>query len=69
MGTVIAAYRRYTLIKDLKNNLIQCQQRKAVGQVICGDIVSWENESDDTGVITSVQERNTVLERPDINGK
>lgn len=67
-GTVIAAFRRYTLIKDLKNNLIQCQQRKAVGQVICGDIVNWEKENDDTGVITAVEERNTVLERPDING-
>lgn len=66
-GTVIAAYRRYTLVKDLNNNLFQCQQRKAVGQVVCGDIVLWQPEDNNTGVITSVKERHSILQRPDIN--
>ena len=67
-GTVIAAFRRYTLVKDLNNKLFQCQQRKAVGQVVCGDLVLWQQEDDDTGVITSIEERHTILQRPDING-
>jgi len=66
-GTVIAAYRRYTLVKDLNNKLFQCQQRKAVGQVVCGDVVLWQYEDADTGVITSIKERHSILQRPDIN--
>ena len=67
-GTAIAAYRRYTLVKDQNNNLFQCQQRKSVGQVVCGDIVNWQQEDKETGVITSVEKRHTILQRPDING-
>lgn len=67
-GTAIAAYRRYTLVKDQNNNFFQCQQRKSVGQVVCGDIVNWQQEDKETGVITSVEERHTILQRPDING-
>jgi len=66
-GTVIAAYRKYTLVKDQNNKLFQCQQRKAVGQVVCGDIVLWQAEDADTGVITSIKERHSILQRPDIN--
>lgn len=67
-GTAIATYRRYTLVKDQNNKLFQCQQRKSVGQVVCGDIVSWQTEDSETGVITSIHERHSILQRPDING-
>ena len=67
-GTVIAAYRRYTLVKDDNENIVQCQQRKSIGQVICGDNVNWQAESDGTGVITGILERHSILQRPDING-
>lgn len=66
-GTVIAAYRRYTLVKDLNNELFQCQQRKSVGQVVCGDTVNWQQEDSETGVITSIEKRRSILQRPDIN--
>ena len=66
-GTVIAAYRRYTLVKDKENKLHQCQQRKSVGQVVCGDVVLWQHEDAETGVITSIEKRRTILQRPDIN--
>lgn len=68
-GTVIAAFRRYTLVKDENENIIQCQQRKSVGQVICGDVVTWHAENADTGVITAIQKRHSILQRPDMNGK
>jgi len=67
-GIVIAAYRRYTLIEDSNKNLFQCQQRKSVGQIVCGDKVLWQKEDEETGVITSIQERHSILQRPDING-
>lgn len=67
-GTVIAAFRRYTLVKDSNNNLIHCQQRKSVGQVVCGDTVTWQTQEANTGVITSIEERHSILQRPDING-
>lgn len=67
-GTAIAAYRRYTLVKTKNNKLLQCQQRKSVGQVVCGDSVKWQEEDVDTGVITSIEERHSILQRPDING-
>lgn len=66
-GTVIAAYRHHTLVKDKNNNFIKCQQRKAVGSVVCGDVVLWQVEDCDTGVITSIEKRHSVLQRPDIN--
>lgn len=66
-GTVIAAYRHHTLVKDNDNNFIKCQQRKAVGSVVCGDVVLWQVEDSDTGVITSIEKRHSVLQRPDIN--
>ena len=68
-GIVIAAFRRYTLVKDTHENLFQCQQRKSIGQVVCGDIVTWHADSPETGVITSVQARRSILQRPDMNGK
>ena len=68
-GTVIAAYRRYTLVKDKNDKLIQCQQRKSVGQIVCGDIVGWQAENDDTGVITTLKKRHSILQRPDNYGK
>lgn len=67
-GTAIAAFRRYTLVKDQNNQLFQCQQRKAVGQVVCGDKVIWQKEDNETGVITALEERHSILQRPDING-
>jgi ribosome biogenesis GTPase len=67
-GTAIAAYRRYTLVKDQSDNLVQCQQRKSVGQVVCGDVILWQREDADTGVITAIKERHSILQRPDING-
>lgn len=66
-GTVIAAFRHHTLVKDHNNNLFKCQQRKAVGPVVCGDIVLWQAEDHDTGVITSIKDRHSILQRPDIN--
>ena len=67
-GTAIAAFRRYTLVKDLNNKLFKCQQRKSVGQVVCGDVVFWQAEDAETGVITSIKQRHSTLQRPDING-
>ena len=68
-GTVIAAYRKYTLVEGSDAQLYQCQQRKTIGQVVCGDVVDWQDEDEHSGVITAIKERNTVLQRPDINGK
>ena len=67
-GTVIAAFRSYTLVKDPDDKLFQCQQRKSVGQVVCGDVVNWQLEGPNTGVILSIDERHSILQRPDING-
>lgn len=66
-GVVIAAFRKHTLVKDSNNKIIKCQQRKSVGQVVCGDNVLWQLEDADMGVITSIEERKTILQRPDIN--
>lgn len=68
-GTVIAAYRSYTLVEGEDNQFYKCQQRKTIGQVVCGDIVKWQTEDQHAGVITKVNERRTILQRPDINGK
>ncbi len=68
-GTVVATYRRHTLIRDSHNRLVRCQQRKSAGQVVCGDIVTWQQEDEEHGIITAIEQRKTVLQRPDINGK
>ena len=51
-----------------ENNFYKCQQRKSIGQVVCGDRVKWYEEDQESGVITSINERRTILQRPDING-
>lgn len=68
-GTVVAAYRKYTLVSDQNDNLYQCQQRKSIGQIVCGDIVHLIPENEETAVITAIEDRHTILQRPDINGK
>jgi len=66
-GIVIAAFRHHTLVKNSEDKTFKCQQRKAVGQVVCGDIVEWQAEDNDSGVITAIVERHSILQRPDIN--
>lgn len=68
-GTVIATYRKHTLVEDKNRQLIKCQQRKTIGQVVCGDIVTWVNDDNSEGVITGISARRSLLQRPDMNGK
>lgn len=68
-GTVIATYRKHTVVEDVAGQQFNCQQLKTAGQVVCGDSVQWRKENDLTGVITQINPRKSLLQRPDKNGK
>ncbi len=48
-----------------KLNTVRCAQRKKLPPLAVGDLILWEPTGDDEGVITSLEERKSLLTRPD----
>lgn len=67
-GIVISRYGNRAEIEDENGQLISCHIRRALTDLVTGDRVTWEiNEAEDSdfnGVITSREQRDSVLERP-----
>ena len=43
--------------------------RQNIGHVVCGDRVVWQRTGEDTGVVTALLDRRSVLARPDYAGR
>jgi len=73
IGLVICRYSKHFEIEALegssKGNIHKCVSRANLGSVVAGDRVVWRSGVDNTGVIESRLERNSILERPDNFGK
>lgn len=50
-------------------DVLRCSTRKNLPRTVCGDRVRWEQTGPREGVITAVEERRTVLARPDSQGR
>lgn len=67
-GRVISRYGRNLIIENEQKELIPCLLRQNIGQVVCGDRVVWQHAGENQGVVTALEERRSVLIRPDYSG-
>lgn len=72
-GLVVCRYSKHFEIEALegetKGAIHQCVSRTNLGSIVAGDKVVWRAGADQTGVIESRLERDSILERPDNFGK
>ncbi len=67
-GQVISRYGQHADIEDESGNLIRCDLRRTIGSLVAGDKIIWRENltgGDSQGVVEAVQERSSVLTRPD----
>ena len=68
-GLVIRRYGQHADIEDATGELYRCDIRRTVDSLVCGDRVLWRpsKHQDDkfAGVIEAVEERHSLLTRPD----
>lgn len=72
-GLVTARYTRHVDVKALEGERIhqhlRCHIRANIDAIAVGDNVIWRENSQGEGVVVAVQERRSVIERPDGLGK
>lgn len=68
-GLVITRHTRYALVEENRGQIIRCAIRPHIETLVAGDHVVWQEEGLGQGVILNVLPRQTVLGRPDANGK
>lgn len=72
-GIVISRYGQHADIEDSDGNILRCNIRRTLKSLVCGDKIRWRRakvaetvaENERQGVIEAVQERQSVLTRPD----
>ena len=72
-GTVISRYGQHADIKDDDGKILRCDIRRTVDSLVCGDKIRWRRakniekvtENERQGVIEAVQQRTSMLTRPD----
>lgn len=68
-GLIICRYSKHFEVEALEGadegKLHKCVSRTNLGSLVAGDKVVWRAGSDQTGVIESVMERTSLLQRPD----
>ncbi|KMT64070.1 small ribosomal subunit biogenesis GTPase RsgA [Catenovulum maritimum] len=67
-GLVISRFGQHADIENDQGELLRCDLRRTVSSIVAGDRVIWRanlTESGNHGVIEAVEERNSVLTRPD----
>ena len=69
-GVVISRFGQHADVEDKDRSIHRCNIRRSVGSLVCGDKVIWrlgkESQHSISGVIEAVQERESVLSRPDV---
>jgi len=68
-GRAIVVYGEHVSVEDSRQIIYRCSLKKRVGTVVCGDYVLWHEAPHQTGVITEILPRHSLLARPDIRGK
>ncbi len=74
-GRVITNYGKSLIVEDHDGNLHRCIPRQNLGNIVCGDEIVWQApqqnqdaENRESGVVTAVNERASLLGRPDPSG-
>lgn len=68
-GQVITQHGATAVIEDSQGKLYQCKIRRTLGRLVCGDRVQFQIENNQNGVVTALEKRSSVLERPLNNGQ
>jgi ribosome biogenesis GTPase len=67
-GRVITRFGRNLIIEDERGMLVPCLLRQNIGQAVCGDRVAWQSTQNNQGVVTALEQRSSVLIRPNYSG-
>jgi len=65
---VIANYGVHILVETQAKQLLKCFCRQNIGDIICGDHVVVQAQSDDSGVVTAILPKKSLLARPIVQG-
>jgi ribosome biogenesis GTPase len=69
-GIVISRFGQHADVESEQGEVFRCNLRRSIGSLVCGDKVLWRQgkvtEHSISGVIEAVEERKTVLCRPDV---
>lgn len=69
-GIVISRFGQHADIENSHNKIFRCNLRRSINSLVCGDNVIWRagknSEHSISGIVEAVQERTSVLSRPDV---
>ena len=68
-GRVVSNYGKRLIVEDADGRLVDCHFRQNLGAIVCGDRVVWRPEKDATGTVVALEERRSLLVRPQRHGK
>jgi ribosome biogenesis GTPase len=68
-GLVVVRHGANLAVEDDAGRVLHCLVRRNVGHPVCGDRVVLQATGPDRGVVTAIQDRRTVLSRPDYSGR
>ena len=68
-GRVIANYGASLVIEDEHRHLQRCVPRQNLGTLACGDEVTWQACATGDGVVVALNQRRSLLTRPDYGGR
>ncbi|WP_166254227.1 small ribosomal subunit biogenesis GTPase RsgA [Marinobacter salicampi] len=73
LGLVIAHFGQQLDVEalegDRQGRVLRCYARANINALVTGDRVVWRPAADDTGVIVALEERDSLLQRPDNFGQ
>jgi ribosome biogenesis GTPase len=68
-GRVVIRHGATLGVDDGSGKIFRCQTRQNIGHPVCGEEVIWQQSGENTGVVTALMSRNSVLSRPDYSGR
>lgn len=68
-GLVVAHYGQTLIVEDATSQLHRCAARQNLGRLACGDRIIWQAATAGDGVVIAIDERRSLLTRPDYNGQ
>ncbi len=68
-GLVVTRFGKTVDVEGADGEIIRCKLRQNIGELVCGDRVIWQAESETSGVICAIMPRHSLLARPDFQGR
>ena len=68
-GLVIANYGPALIVESSQGDWYRCSVRQHLGMLVCGDRVLWQPAGEGEGVVIALEERRSLLSRPDYSGR